>query len=128
MIKISHVIQATSEITGVRIPVLVSQIRAMDVCHPRQMAMYIARELTLQSYPQIGHRFGDRDHTTVIYGCRQVAERLKADPAVRVICDRIAIRAQEIAAAEKSRSIQGFSALVAYNAVENSHICGEFER
>ncbi len=97
MIKISHVIQATSEITGIRIPILISQIRTKDISHARQMGMYVAREITLRSYPQIAQRFGDRDHTTVMYGYHQVIERLKVSPFVRIQCDRIAIRAKELA-------------------------------
>ena len=44
--------------------------------------MYLARQLTPKSLEQIGRYFGDRDHTTVMYGCRKTEELLKNDPAV----------------------------------------------
>jgi len=45
---------------------------------PRQMAMYLARELTSASLPQIGRHFGGRDHTTVLHGVRKIAAMVEA--------------------------------------------------
>lgn len=61
-----------------RIPVLemTSQRRGREVARPRQVAMYLSKQLTPKSLPDIGRRFGGRDHTTVIHGIRQV-ERLR---------------------------------------------------
>lgn len=50
---------------------------------PRQIAMYLARELTPHSYPEIAEFFGGRDHSTVIYAVRKVNERISADTDVR---------------------------------------------
>jgi chromosomal replication initiator protein len=47
--------------------------------HPRQVAMYLARELLGRSMPDIGMRFGDRDHTTVLHALRCVSKRLKTN-------------------------------------------------
>lgn len=62
-----------------RIPVaeMVSARRFRSVARPRQIAMYLTRELTPKSLPEIGLRFGGRDHTTVIYAIKNV-ERLCA--------------------------------------------------
>jgi chromosomal replication initiator protein len=46
--------------------------RFRDVARPRQIAMYLARELTPKSLPDIGRRFGNRDHTTVIHAIKRV--------------------------------------------------------
>jgi chromosomal replication initiator protein len=47
--------------------------------HPRQCAFYLARYHTSFSFPQIGRRFGDRDHTTVLHGVRQIEKKMLAD-------------------------------------------------
>lgn len=59
---------------------LLSSTRAAPVAWPRQMAMYLARELTDQTLPAIGRAFGGRNHTTVMYACRRTAERIASDP------------------------------------------------
>jgi chromosomal replication initiator protein len=56
--------------------------REPRVSHPRQMAMAMVREFTRFSLPEIGRRFGGRDHTTVIYALRAVAKRALQDPYV----------------------------------------------
>lgn len=50
--------------------------KARSVVYPRQIAMYLCRELTGKSFPQIAKCFGDRDHTTVMYGYRKIHEKL----------------------------------------------------
>ena len=63
---------------------------------PRQLAMYLARELTGQTLPAIGRAFGGRDHTTVLHACRRTAERMAADPdaqrTVRDLTERLSSR------------------------------------
>ncbi len=51
--------------------------RSQDIAYPRQIAMYLARDLTDLSLPQIGERFGSRHHTTVIYAVQKVERQLK---------------------------------------------------
>lgn len=55
--------------------------RTRSVAFPRQIAMYLARELTDSSLPRIGEEFGGRDHTTVIHACDKIADDMKQDPA-----------------------------------------------
>ncbi len=55
--------------------------RARRVARPRQVAMYLARKLTTRSLPEIGRRFGGRDHTTVLHACRRI-EALCAEDAL----------------------------------------------
>jgi chromosomal replication initiator protein len=57
---------------------MVSARRARQVARPRQIAMYLAKQLTPRSLPEIGRRFGGRDHTTVIYAVRQI-EKLRGE-------------------------------------------------
>jgi len=56
--------------------------RTKAISFPRQMAMYIAREITEYSTTELGMEFGGRDHTTVMHGCQKIEERLKAEPSL----------------------------------------------
>jgi chromosomal replication initiator protein len=56
-----------------------SSRRQGALVYPRQIAFYLARVHTACSYPQIGRRFGDRDHTTIMHGVKRIEERVKAD-------------------------------------------------
>ena len=58
---------------------LLSSRRSRDVVRPRQIAMYLAKSLTSRSLPEIGRRFGGRDHTTVLHSVRKVEELMKGD-------------------------------------------------
>ena len=72
--------EQTCEAFGVSLDQLLSTSRAAPVTWPRQVAMYLARELTDQTLPAIGKAFGGRNHTTVMHACRRTAERIAADP------------------------------------------------
>jgi chromosomal replication initiator protein len=59
---------------------LKGESRARKVSFPRQVAMYLCRELTPASLPKIGEEFGDRDHTTVLHACEKLSRQRKEDP------------------------------------------------
>ena len=63
----------------VKLTELKSRRRSKTLVHPRQIAMYLCRELTDASYPEIGRQFGGKDHTTIIHACRQVAKAKETD-------------------------------------------------
>ena len=71
-VTIPRIQEAVSERFGVTLEELVSPRRSQAVAYPRQVAMYLSRELTDSSLPKIGREFGGRDHTTVIHACRQI--------------------------------------------------------
>ena len=54
--------------------------RTKNIALPRQIAMYIARDITEYSTTELGFEFGGRDHTTVMHACQKIEERLKLDP------------------------------------------------
>ncbi len=56
--------------------------RTKAISFPRQLAMFIAREITEYSTTELGMEFGGRDHTTVMHGCQKIEERLKAEPSL----------------------------------------------
>jgi chromosomal replication initiator protein len=63
--------------------------RTREVVYPRQLAMYLARELLNASFPEIAKRFGGKDHSTVIHACKKVRERLQRDPQLRVLLNEL---------------------------------------
>mgnify|MGYP000259390389 CR=1 FL=1 len=56
--------------------------RRHDVLHPRQIAMYLCKQHTTRSYPDIGRHFGGRDHTTVLHGVRKIDSLLATDEQI----------------------------------------------
>ena len=71
---------------------MLSARRPRSIARPRQIAMYLARELTPKSMPDIGKRFGGRDHTTVLHAVRTIANLVETDDEYRV--DVRALRAR----------------------------------
>ncbi len=63
----------------VKIADLKSRRRSKTLVHPRQIAMYLCRELTDSSYPEIGRQFGGKDHTTIIHACKQIIKAKDSD-------------------------------------------------
>ena len=76
-ITIDEIQKRVSDHFKIRNAEMVSARRAREVARPRQIAMYLAKQLTPRSLPEIGRRFGGRDHTTVIHAVRQI-EKLRA--------------------------------------------------
>ena len=68
---------------GITINDILSSRRSDGVEMPRHLAMYLARTLTLKSYPQIGAAFSDRDHTTIMHGVKKIKERAQTDKPLR---------------------------------------------
>jgi hypothetical protein len=60
---------------------LISARRTQNIVLPRQVAMYLAKKLTLRSLPEVSRLFGGRDHTTVLHGVRKIAARCVSDAA-----------------------------------------------
>lgn len=77
-ITIDEIQRRVSEHFRIRHAEMVSARRAREVARPRQIAMYLAKQLTPRSLPEIGRRFGGRDHTTVIHAVRQI-EKLRGE-------------------------------------------------
>ena len=59
---------------NIRLSDMHSARRARQVARPRQVAMYLAKQLTARSLPEIGRKFGGRDHTTVMHAVRKIEE------------------------------------------------------
>jgi len=59
---------------------LESPRRFAKIVRPRQIAFYLARKLTTRSFPDIGRRFGNKDHTTILHACKLIARKMETDP------------------------------------------------
>jgi chromosomal replication initiator protein len=79
-ISIDEIQSKVSDHYRIRKAEMTSARRAREVARPRQVAMYLSKQLTPRSLPEIGRRFGGRDHTTVIHAVRQI-EKLRAQDA-----------------------------------------------
>ena len=78
-ITIDEIQRKTADYYGLKLADLLSPRRAREVARPRQVAMYLAKKLTPRSLPEIGRRFGGRDHTTVMHGVKRIEELRVAD-------------------------------------------------
>ena len=81
-VTIPLVQQVVSDYYDIDTDALLSQRRSMDVTYPRQMAMYLCKELTNKPLKAIGASFGGRDHSTVINACKRIETDMKNDPQV----------------------------------------------
>jgi len=68
---------------NVKLTDLKSPKRHQAIARPRQIAMYLARKLCKASYPELGQRFGGKDHTTVLSACRKIEQLVQTDPKTR---------------------------------------------
>jgi chromosomal replication initiator protein len=75
-----RILTAVAERWGVRTEALCGSSRTRSIAVPRQVAMYLTRQLTELSLVEVGRLFGGRDHTTVMYACQRVGEMLRDEP------------------------------------------------
>ncbi|UWQ17742.1 chromosomal replication initiator protein DnaA [Jannaschia sp. M317] len=81
-LTIDEIMKKTCEHYNLRMSDMTSSRRSRSVARPRQMAMYLSKKLTPRSYPEIGRKFGGKDHTTVLYAVRKIEELIAAEPQI----------------------------------------------
>ena len=74
---------------NVKVSDLRAKRRTISIVRPRQIAMYLIRELTTHSLPEIGEFFGGKDHTTVLHSCSKIAREKEADVEVRLLLEKL---------------------------------------
>ena len=89
MSDISVVQKAVADYYGISVEALKSKKKSKNVSYPRQLAMYMARLLTNESFPRIGLEFGGRDHSTVIHAVDKIEEDLKDNKTLQEIINEI---------------------------------------
>jgi chromosomal replication initiator protein len=80
-VTIDEIQRKVAEHFNIRVADMSSPRRARAVARPRQVAMYLAKQITQRSLPEIGRRFGNRDHTTVIHAVDRVTKLMEVDHA-----------------------------------------------
>jgi chromosomal replication initiator protein len=82
-ISLDQIIRLVAEYYGVEVPALRGQSRSKELVRARHIAMYLAREETGASLPQIGTAMSGRDHTTIMYGVNKITEEIEQDDSLR---------------------------------------------
>ena len=88
-VTIEAVQEAVGEYYGISREEFLSARRARAVARPRQIAMHLCKQMTTASLPEIGRKFGGRDHTTVLYAVRKIAELCKSDIRIAEDVDKL---------------------------------------
>ena len=88
-IQFKWITEAVSRESRVPMTDIYSARRAAGIVVPRQIAMYLAKTLTLRSTPEIGRHFGGRDHTTVMHAFRKIAAMEASDPKLKARLKRL---------------------------------------
>lgn len=92
---IIDVLRAVSRHYKMSIANIVSERRTKDITRPRMVAMYLCRELTPRSYPQIGRMMGNRDHTTVMHGANKISSLIAIDSELSTEVEAIKTKIME---------------------------------
>jgi len=81
-ISIDDIQKQVADHFNIRVADMFSARRARQIARPRQIAMFLAKNLTSLSYPEIGRRFGNRDHTTIMHAVRKIEELMETDASL----------------------------------------------
>ncbi|MDR0247769.1 MAG: chromosomal replication initiator protein DnaA [Burkholderiales bacterium] len=81
-VSIENIQKTVADYYKIRIADMQSKKRSRVIARPRQVAMALSKELTELSLPEIGNRFGGRDHTTVLHACRQISQLRETNPEI----------------------------------------------
>ncbi len=84
-ITIERIQRVVADHYSIKVSDMKGKKRTRALAYPRQIAMYLVRELTDNSLPKIGDEFGGRDHTTVIHACDKIGTEIKQDPSLQLI-------------------------------------------
>lgn len=92
---IADIQQLVIEHFGISLEELTGARRTQNVVLPRQVAMYLCRQMLSSSFPEIARNFGGRDHSTVIYACTKLDQTMKMDRKLRSLVGELTSRVQE---------------------------------
>ena len=94
-VSIKGIQQTVSDRFSLSLEELCGDKRSQNIVYPRQVAMYLSRELTDSSLPKIGKEFGGRDHTTVIHATSKIARLIKEDRSVYNLVQELTARIKQ---------------------------------
>ena len=94
-VSIKRIQETVSDRFGLSLDELCGDKRSQNIVYPRQVAMYLSRELTDSSLPKIGKEFGGRDHTTVIHATSKIARMIREDRSVYNLVQELTARIKQ---------------------------------
>jgi chromosomal replication initiator protein len=94
-VSIKRIQDLVAERFGLSLDELCGEKRSQNIVYPRQVAMYLSRELTDSSLPRIGKEFGGRDHTTVIHATQKVSRLIREDRSVYNLVQELTARVKQ---------------------------------
>jgi chromosomal replication initiator protein len=94
-VTIESIQELVSDRFGLSLQELCGDKRSQNIVYPRQVAMYLSRELTDSSLPKIGKQFGGRDHTTVIHATSKIARMIREDRSVYNLVQELTARVKQ---------------------------------
>jgi len=94
-VSIERIQTAVTDRFGLSMDELCGERRSQNIVYPRQVAMYLSRELTDASLPKIGREFGGRDHTTVIHATSKIARMIREDRSVYNLVQELTARIKQ---------------------------------
>jgi chromosomal replication initiator protein len=94
-VSIERIQETVIERFGLSLDELCGEKRSQNIVYPRQVAMYLSRELTDSSLPKIGRQFGGRDHTTVIHATSKIARLIREDRSVYNLVQELTARIKQ---------------------------------
>jgi chromosomal replication initiator protein len=95
-VTIERIQETVSDRFGLSLDELCGDRRSQNIVYPRQVAMYLSRELTDSSLPKIGKQFGGRDHTTVIHATSKIARMIREDRSVYNLVQELTARIKQV--------------------------------
>ena len=95
-VTIERIQEIISDRFGLSLDELCGDRRSQNIVYPRQVAMYLSRELTDSSLPKIGKQFGGRDHTTVIHATSKIARMIREDRSVYNLVQELTARIKQV--------------------------------
>jgi chromosomal replication initiator protein len=95
-VTIERIQELVSDRFGLSLDELCSDRRSQNIVYPRQVAMYLSRELTDSSLPKIGKQFGGRDHTTVIHATSKISRMIREDRDVYNLVQELTKRIKQV--------------------------------
>ncbi len=90
-ITVDLIQRKVAEYFEVRLSDMTAKRRSRSIAYPRQIAMFLSRELTGFSYPEIGEHFGGRDHTTILHAHEKIKKDIKRDQKVKLLVDKLSL-------------------------------------
>ena len=88
-ITIDRIQKTVAEHYQIKTSEIKSQKRLKNIVLPRQIAMYISRNMTNLSYPEIGDKFGGKDHSTIIHAIKKIEEKMSSDMGLKMTVDKL---------------------------------------